>query len=185
MYAFGWVLRGMTQPRTHSEPAVPNTVAAGAADIERLRAEYARRKLSPTVDSRDSLFNDGNLFTVQQRQRAMLHLLRKYGFNPLSGKRILEVGCGSGFVLHELLGIGAQADLLCGVDLLPERISAASKRLPTVSLAQADGQQLPFESGSFNLALQFTAFSSVLDPAIKRNLAGEMMRVLRADGLII
>ena len=49
----------------------------------------------------------------------------------------------------------------------------------------ANGQDLPFKDESFDLALQFTAFSSVLDPEIKRDMAEAMLRVLKPDGGVL
>lgn len=45
--------------------------------------------------------------------------------------------------------------------------------------------KLPFESGQFDLVVQFTVFSSILDLAIKEVLAQEMLRVMRKDGMIL
>ena len=51
--------------------------------------------------------------------------------------------------------------------------------------ARADGAWLPFRSASFDLVLQFTLFTSVLDPGVRRSIAAEMLRVLAAGGLIV
>jgi ubiquinone/menaquinone biosynthesis C-methylase UbiE len=155
------------------------------ADLDRLRAEYARRRNDVADKALYSSFNPAHLFAIQQRQRATLRLLRQQGITSLRGKRILEVGCGSGGVLLEFLGYGAEADALVGIDLLPDRLSDGKRRLPGLNFACADGQRLPFPAGQFDLVLQYTAFSSVLDAQIKANMAAEMLRVLRPDGCIL
>ena len=43
----------------------------------------------------------------------------------------------------------------------------------------------PFSGATFNLVVQITAFSSVLDPELKRQMAREMLRVLKPDGAIL
>ncbi len=154
-------------------------------DLDRLRAEYARRAQRLADSDRYSLSNPAHLFMVQQRQRATLRLLRQQGMYPLRGKRILEVGCGSGGVLLEFLGYGAEPHLLHGVDLLPDRLQDARRRLPHLPLVCADAQSLPYPSVSFDLVLQYTVFSSVLDDGVKTSLAREMLRVLKPDGLIL
>jgi SAM-dependent methyltransferase len=90
------------------------------------------------------------------------------------------VGCGGGGVLAELLSFGAAPGDLFGVDLLRDRLSYAHGRLPGSHFYNADGQRLPFPSRSFDLALQFTALSSVLDPNIRQTICREMLRVLRS-----
>jgi len=155
-------------------------------DLNRLRAEYAQRRQRLAGSDLYSPFNIANLFAIQQRQRAVLNLLRQRGFNPLLGRSILELGCGRGGVLLEFLNYGASPESLHGIDLLPDRLKHAQQPLPHLPLACADGQHLPYPSGAFELVLQYTAFSSILDDTVKANLAREMLRVLRRpDGLIL
>ena len=155
------------------------------SDLDRLREEYADRARRLARDDPYSAFNRAYLFGAQQRQRATLEFLARQGITRLDGLRILELGCGSGRVLHELLGFGADPGRLHGTDLLPDYLAVAHRRLPHLPLTCADGQHLPYPDRAFDLVLQLTVFSSVLDPAIRRNIAAEMRRVLRPDGLIL
>jgi SAM-dependent methyltransferase len=132
-----------------------------------------------------SPFNPGHLFMVQGRQRAVLALLQAAGLAPLTGRAILEVGCGAGGVLHEYLGYGVDRQRLHGVELLGWRLAEAQARLPHLPLACADGQRLPYADGSFDLVCQYTVFTSVVDAGSKRRLAQEMMRVTRPGGAIL
>ena len=154
-------------------------------DQRRLRAEYARRDRHLADSDRYSLSNSAYLFATQRRQCVTLELLRLHGQSNLSGKRVLEMGCGGGNILHEYLGYGAKPELLHGVDLLYERVSGAHARLPRVSLTCADGQRLPYSVNSFDLVLQYTALSSVLDENLRQHIADELLRVVKAGGMII
>jgi len=126
-----------------------------------------------------SPFNLAHLFALQHRQRETLKLLRKLGFYPLQDKRILEMGCGRGGVLLEFLAYGATPTYLHGLDLLGDRVSDAHRNLPNLPLVNADGQRLPYPHETFDLVLQYTAFSSVLDDQVKASIAREMLRVVR------
>lgn len=154
-------------------------------DLNRLRTEYANRKRRLSDSNRYSSFNPANLFTLQQRQRAIVQLLRRHGVTRLDHQRIFELGCGTGGVLLEFLGYGATPAALHGADLLPDRVLCAHMRLPHLPLTCADGQYLPYATGAFDLVLQCTAFSSILDNTIKINLAREMLRVLKPTGMIV
>ncbi|MBN2549719.1 MAG: methyltransferase domain-containing protein [Anaerolineales bacterium] len=154
-------------------------------DLDRLRTEYAARDARLADSDRYSPFNRANLFLQQGRQRLMLDLLQRRGFAPLAGQRILEVGCGAGGVLSEFLWAGATPTLLHGVELLPERLHKARQQSPHLPLTCADGQRLPYPDQTFDLVMQFTVFSSILDDGIKANLAAEMRRVLQPRGLIL
>lgn len=154
-------------------------------DLDRLRAEYADRERRLAGDDRYSYFNPGHLFMVQERQCAVLQAIRQAGLTPLTDRRILEVGCGNGGVLLEFLSYGALPSNLFGVELLSNRVIQAHARLPHLALACADAQALPYSSHTFDLVMQFTVFSSILDGTIKANIASEMLRVLKPSGLIL
>ena len=154
-------------------------------DLERLKAEYARRAALPDTQRRYTPFNPAYLFEQQQRQRRTLNALRHRGIESLAGKRVIEIGCGRGNVLCEFLGYGVAPRDLAGIDLLEDRLTAARDHVPGVPLAVCDARRLPFADASFDLALQYTAFSSVLDSAAKTMMAAEIRRVLRPGGLIL
>ncbi len=154
-------------------------------DLERLRAEYARRQQAGAGPERYSLFHPGQLFMIQQRQRALLALLRREGCAPLTGKRMLEIGCGSGGVLREFLWYGATPALLHGAELLEWRLAEAKAATPHLPLVIADGQHLPYAEASFDLIAQYTVFSSILDEQVRHNIAAEMRRVVKPGGLIL
>lgn len=149
-------------------------------DISRLRTEYADRARRLAESDTYSVFNQANLFAVQSRQRAVLAALHAHGLTDLSRLRILEMGCGSGGVLTEYLGFGAAPRNLFGVDLLPLRLAHAHSQLPGSNVYNANGASLPFPPGSFDLVLQYTALSSILDPELRRAICKDMLRVVRS-----
>jgi SAM-dependent methyltransferase len=154
-------------------------------EIERLRWEYADRARRLVGSDIYSLFNCANLFAVQGRNRSALDILKANGFTHLPALHILEMGCGCGGVLTEFLGFGASPRYLYGVDLLPDRLQLARAILPGSNFANADGASMPFPTGSFDLLLQYTAISSILDPEHRRKICADMLRVLKPGGLIL
>ena len=154
-------------------------------DIARLRDEYEDRKHRLAGSDVYSWFNQANLFAIHQRQRAVLAALKKYDFTDLSNLKILEMGCGSGGVLTEYLGFGVSHENLHGVDLLFDRLLHASHILPGSGFANANGQSLPFPSGTFDLVLQYTAISSILDSELRQKICADMLRVLKPGGMIL
>ncbi len=155
-------------------------------ELDRIRAEYARRAQDPRLRGLYSLFRPDVLFTVQTRERTALRLLRQAGFEPLDRFDILEVGCGEGGVLLDLLRWGADPARLHGCDLLPDRVVQARQRLPAATpLAVADAGALPYPSACFDLVLQFTVLTSVLDEGLRQRIAREMWRVLRPGGAVL
>jgi SAM-dependent methyltransferase len=121
----------------------------------------------------------------QGRERALLALLRAEGMLPLADRRILEVGCGSGQWLADFETWGARRERLAGIDLVPERVAAARARLPGADVREGDAAGLPWDDGSFDVVLQSTVFSSILDPAMRSRVAAAMAAALAPGGVIV
>lgn len=154
-------------------------------EARRISDVYAARARAVPAD-RDSLLQPGNLLMAQERGRLFLRELARDGAMPLAQRQILEVGCGTGAWLRELIHWGAEPAQLVGVDLLGERIAQARARLPAlVTLEVGNIEELPFADGRFDLVLQSTVFSSILDAGVRRRAAAEMLRVLRPGGVIV
>jgi ubiquinone/menaquinone biosynthesis C-methylase UbiE len=152
------------------------------AEEARIRAAYAKRE----GDTRYSWFSPGHLFEMHQRERRLLALLHRYGFAALESKTILEVGCGTGQWLGDFVKWGARPENVTGIDLLPDRLSKARRLCPpSVRIQCASAAQLPFPNERFDLVLQSTVFTSIIDRDLKQRVAAEMMRVVKLDGLIL
>ena len=100
------------------------------AEEARIRAAYSKREEG---DTRYSWFSPGHLFIVQQLERRLLALLRRYNYKDLDSKKILEVGCGTGHWLREFVKWGARPENITGIDLLVERVSKARRLCPLLS----------------------------------------------------
>jgi len=161
------------------------TAAQLASETSRIKAAYRHREIE--LDKRlYSYFDLGRLFMMQEREREVLRLLRQHKLHDLAMQKVLEVGCGDGQILRELLKWGAQPENLAGVDLLPDQIDEARRLCPaSIALFCANAADLPFPDGSHDLVVQVTAFSSVLDINIKQQMGREMLRVLKPGGAVL
>jgi SAM-dependent methyltransferase len=99
---------------------------------------------------------------------------------------VLEVGCGAGGNLLDLLRLGCQPEHLTGLELLPERLAAAQACLPAaVRLLGGDATTASIAPASQDLVLQFTVFSSILDADLQQRLAAAMWRWLKPGGAVV
>jgi SAM-dependent methyltransferase len=163
-----------------------------ANEAEAVRLRYARREARhdpAALDWRYHRLNPAALWPAQERERALArHLLRHVGGDTaqLSTLRLLEVGCGTGGNLLELLRLGLAPQNLSGVELLPERHQTARGLLPApVQLFWGDALELDWPPGHFDLVLQSTVFSSLLDDRYQQRLADQMWHWLKPGGAII
>jgi len=163
--------------------ALTEDISDGMAfEIERIRKVYDRRAGQASY----SFAEPGYRLLVQERERTLLSALSKRNFSDLKNARILEVGCGTGAWLRDFIRWGARPENLWGVDLLPSRVVEGRRLSPArVNLQCQNACHLEVADGSFDLVLQATVFTSILDPEMKRSLAREMMRIVHKDGLII
>ena len=158
---------------------------AGPAEVAAsVRAAYERR-MAKGLDGRYEYREPTNLFIYQGRERALLSLLRENGLLPLTGRQILDAGCGDGNVLLDLVRYGGDPSSLSGVDLLEDRIARARELLPAAALSLGDIQSLAFPDASFDLVLAFTLLSSVVNPAGRAGVTRELVRVTRPGGLVV
>ncbi len=68
----------------------------------------------------------------------------------LKGKRVLDIGCGTGRVIGMLREKGAE---IVALDISEEMIIAAGRKFPDVECVVGDSDNLPFADESFDLVL--------------------------------
>jgi ubiquinone/menaquinone biosynthesis C-methylase UbiE len=100
-------------------------------------------------------------------------LLRRYA----GGRDVLEVGCGTGLILKEIVRDARRA---VGVDLSAGMLSGSRGR--GLAVVQGDVTALPFASGTFDAVCAFKILPHV--PDLKTALA-EMSRLLRPGGHLL
>jgi len=68
---------------------------------------------------------------------------------PVKGLKILEIGCGPGFMLEQFESAGAEE--IVGVDISQDMLQRAAKRSEKSLKVQADVADLPFEPNIFDI----------------------------------
>lgn len=155
-------------------------------ETQAVHERYARRDAAAD-ETRYSLYaNAAALQAQQERLRAMARLWAGHGWQALGERRLLEVGCGSGGNLQDLLRLGATPAHLTGIELLPARAAMARERLPAaVVLIEGDACGADVPPASHDAVLAFTLFSSLLDAAFRRQMAQAMWRWVAPGGGVL
>jgi SAM-dependent methyltransferase len=108
------------------------------------------------------------------------HLLRLVPFDTLRGKRVLDVGCGTGVDLVRFAQGGAR---VTGVDIADGAITLArqnvAQRRLRAELLVADGERLPFADGQFDYVFAHGVAQYTTDGG---RLVREVHRVLAPGG---
>jgi SAM-dependent methyltransferase len=122
----------------------------------------------------------------QDRQRALIALLGRHAGKALHALDVLEVGAGHGDNLLELLTLGFDPARLVANELLPDRAAVARRRLPAATaLHVGDATGLALPDAGFDIVLQSTVFTSLLDDGFQERLAERMWRWVRPGGAVL
>ena len=99
--------------------------------------------------------------------------------------RVLDCGTGTGALSEALAGVCKEPLKIEAVDISPAMLARAEARLRGISadveLRQADIQQLPYATGSFDIVMAGHILEHLPDPVAALR---EMVRVARPGGLI-
>lgn len=154
-------------------------------EIDAIKERYQRRKKTVPAN-KYALTNPHILMSVQEKERKLVKMLSKNGLLPLKDRQVLEIGCGTGFNLTEFLRFGASPENIVGNDLLENRLATARASLPdSVKLICCDASELKLQPDSFDIILQSTVFTSILDDHLQVKLANTMWSLLKPGGFII
>lgn len=99
----------------------------------------------------------------------------------MAALKVLDVGCGTGSFLRQLIDWGADPANLTGTELLPERLDAA-RRTTAQGVHWHLGGLEHMTDSSIDLVTAHTVFSSVLADSARQALAAHMWRTLRPGG---
>ena len=115
----------------------------------------------------------------------LIHVATYEFARPLiTGRRVLDFGCGTGYGTHRLSGDSAS---IVGVDVADDAVHFAASRYEASNLSfQAirpiEAAPLPFPDGSFDVVLSFQVIEHVTDPD---RYLGEVVRVLSDGGMLV
>ncbi len=150
----------------------------------RILAEFARRDRE-VAGELYAPWNAAQQLALAERRLLAAQLLQRAGVFPQPGDACLELGCGRLGWLADLLGWGLTSADLHAIELDPQRAAWVQQALPGVEVMVGDAARLPWPAASFRLVIASTVFTSVLDPALRQQIAAEIVRVLTPGGAFL
>jgi SAM-dependent methyltransferase len=125
---------------------------------------------------------------LRSRESYLIYLMHvatyDYALPSVSGKDVLDLGCGTGYGTAHIAGKCAS---ICGVDVSDEAIMYASQKyhapnLTFKTIGKIGDEPLPFADAAFDVILSFQVIEHILDTNAYLE---EIHRVLKPGGIFI
>jgi len=116
-------------------------------------------------------------FWFMARNRLIVRTMQRYFPKP---RRILEIGCGTGFVLSALVNAFPESELT-GSEIFSAGLAYAARRAPEVDFLQMDARQLPFVA-HFDVVGAFDVLEHIFED---QRVLAQIHQALRPGGGLI
>jgi ubiquinone/menaquinone biosynthesis C-methylase UbiE len=103
---------------------------------------------------------------------------------PLQGRKVLDVGCGTGRGVADFV---EEAQLTIGADASQDMLVTAAQKIKgrtRACLVRSYAQSLPFPSGSFDVVTSLN-FLHLFSLPTQKEMIAEMKRVVRPGGIVV
>ena len=127
----------------------------------------------------DNYDNPITSFTFRQTNSKIVSLL-----NPKQNSSLLDVGCGSGILIQDLLSLNNGMKLF-GLDITPKMVEIAKKKFinsKNVQIALGSAIRMPYKDNSFDYVTCASSFHHHPGPTLSIK---EMVRVLKPGEKLI
>ena len=137
------------------------------------------QKLEQKINNQYNAFVQTYIDNLDLMDKPSIELFYSKIPKDLKGKKVLDVGCGSGQDLLNLQKLGAKA---YGIDSSEESIKNAKEIVPGADLSLGTMNELPYPDNYFDMIVSKYALQTSLD--VPKAL-DETTRVLKENGLVI
>lgn len=151
-------------------------------EIDNIKARYEARKHSDV----NKLYSSGNYYNnavVAERNKIYFHFIQNK-FQHIHNLSLLEIGAGSGGNLYGFLSMGFQLKNMVANELLDDRVEVLKTNFPELEIHPGNVLDANFKR-QFDVVFQSTVFTSILDKALKQQIANKMLELVKPNGIIL
>ncbi len=151
-------------------------------EVQKIEQRYQRRKHNEQVAKNQSNFYYN--YNIQiERELKYLEILKK-NFNSFNDIKLLEIGAGGGGNLLFFHRAGIPWSNIYANELQQDRAIVLKEKTGTTNISVGDALELNFNE-LFDVILQSTVFTSILNQDFKQSLAEKLLNMLKPEGFIL
>jgi SAM-dependent methyltransferase len=151
-------------------------------EVEEIKRRYEVRKIKPLKQTKGALLFE-KLHRAEKEKQFSAILKNHFGTDYRELK-MLEVGAGTGKNLGFFIQAGFRPVNIWANELLDDRFNLLMKDFPNIHGVPGNAVEMDYTE-SFDLVLQSTVFTSILDDGFRRLLADKMVKMTKQGGLIL
>ena len=140
------------------------------------------------LDSPENIYSFDRPVGFYQKIQVVANLRRLLERNHVSladCPRIVDLGCGGGFMLRMIAELRGHSEGLAGIDLASDRLHAARQLNDGIRYVRSDMRRLPLADHSCDLVTAFVSFMYLATAEDVRQAACNIFRVLNPHGRLI
>lgn len=143
---------------------------------------YNKRDKNSVLQTKyDSLYQK-NL--INEREKEFESIIKNRFQLSMNKLKFIEIGAGTGINIDFVKRLGFSDRNVFANEINPGRIKILRKRYPEINVIKGDALDLSYKE-SFDIVMQSTLFTSVLNEGKRKLLASKMFSMLRDGGIIL
>lgn len=151
------------------------------SEVQKITERYERRR---TLNKDNP--GDPHIISILSEKNKTLNKWIKLLPDDPDKLKLIEIGCGNGNNLLQLIKIGFNPLNLTANELLEDRVKAAKKNLPaSIKLYSGNALELNLPVERFDVVYQSMVFSSILNKEFRFSLAKKMWEWVKPGGGIL
>lgn len=142
-----------------------------------MTSEKEFQEIMADIDPHTDCYKHPNFFIAyihKKRLKLLYKLIKKS-----KGKKLIDVGCGDGFVLDYLKPLNKK---LYGIDISEKRVKRVKKMVPDAKIKLCSADNISYKDNFFDITLCSEVLEHVRNPV--RSIK-ELIRITKKNGIII
>lgn len=162
-----------------------HTFSQTKSEAEEIIERYHRRQ-SKDASALYNCLKPCNVVAFTEKYKKLCNiLLQNFGLT-FSTKNYLEIGCGTGSNLIQLLQLGVPPTNLTGNDIFEPSLKKAQETLPTkIQLQLGNFLDITYQENTYDCIILSTVLSSILDLKFQKEVIEKAYKLLTKNGIIL